>query len=88
MGAQIVELASDSEFQDAFPDCETGAIPPFGNLYHMSVYADVSLPEYDGIPFSAGTHCELVRMNWLDVARLVNPMVEDLTYRPRAVVAV
>jgi Ala-tRNA(Pro) deacylase len=44
-GAQIVELASEREFQDAFPDCETGAIPPFGNLYDMCVYADVSLAE-------------------------------------------
>jgi len=86
-GAQIVELAAEREFQDAFPDCETGAIPPFGNLYDMCVYADASLAEFEEITFSAGTHRELVRMAWLDVARLVNPMVEDLTHHLPATVA-
>jgi Ala-tRNA(Pro) deacylase len=86
-GARIVELALEREFQDAFPDCETGAIPPFGNLYDMCVYADVSLAEYEEITFSAGTHRELVRMSWLDLARLVNPMIEELTSHPSAVTA-
>jgi Ala-tRNA(Pro) deacylase len=81
-GAQIVELATEREFKDAFPDCETGAMPPFGNLYDMAVYADASLGENEEITFSAGTHRELVRMEWQDMVRLVNPMVDHLTYRP------
>lgn len=79
-GAQIVELATEREFKDAFPDCETGAMPPFGNLYDMSVYADAILGENEEITFSAGTHRELVRMNWDDMLRLVNPTVDQLTY--------
>jgi Ala-tRNA(Pro) deacylase len=83
-GAQIIELATEREFKDAFPDCETGAMPPFGNLYDMAVYADASLGENEEITFSAGTHRELVRMEWQDMLRLVNPMVDHLTYaRPR-----
>lgn len=83
-GAQIVEIATEREFKDAFPDCETGAMPPFGNLYDMAVYADASLAENEEITFSAGTHRELVRMEWRDMLRLVNPMVDHLTYaQPR-----
>lgn len=80
-GAKIVELASEREFKDAFPDCETGAMPPFGNLYDMPVYADASLAENEEITFSAGTHRELVRMNWDDMARLVKPVVDQLIYQ-------
>jgi len=86
-GAQTVELASEREFKDAFPDCETGAMPPFGNLYDMCVYADAGLAEYEEITFNAGTHRELVRMNWDDLVRLVNPMVADLTHHQPAVAA-
>ena len=86
-GAQAVELASESEFKDAFPDCETGAMPPFGNLYDMPVYADSSLAECEEITFSAGTHRELVRMNWDDMLHLVKPTVDELAYHPGAAAA-
>jgi len=86
-GAQTVEVASEREFKDAFPDCETGAMPPFGNLYDMTVYADESLTGNQEVTFSAGTHRELIRMNWEDMARLVNPVVGILTYRQPAVAA-
>jgi Ala-tRNA(Pro) deacylase len=86
-GAQVVEIATEREFKDAFPDCETGAMPPFGNLYDMCVYADASLAENEEITFTAGTHRELVRMSWDDMERLVNPMVADLTHHHPAVVA-
>jgi Ala-tRNA(Pro) deacylase len=86
-GARTVEIASEKEFKDAFPDCETGAMPPFGNLYGMAVYTDASLAENEEITFSAGTHRELVRMNWFDMVRLVNPLVANLTYRLAVVAA-
>jgi Ala-tRNA(Pro) deacylase len=85
-GGDCLGIASESEFQNAFPDCELGAMPPFGNLYDMSVYADASLAENEEITFSAGTHRELVRMNWEDMLRLVNPTIAELTY-PRLAVA-
>jgi len=87
-GARSVEIASEPEFQHAFLDCETGAMPPFGNLYDMTVYADADLAENEEITFSAGTHHELVRMNWVDVVRLVNPIIGDMTYHRPAAVAV
>lgn len=86
-GAQIVELATEREFKDAFPDCETGAMPPFGNLYDIPVYADVNLAENEEITFSAGSHRELVRMHWADMQRLVGPTIHELTYEHRLVAA-
>jgi Ala-tRNA(Pro) deacylase len=80
-GAQAVEIATEREFKDAFPDCETGAMPPFGNLYDMPVYADASLAQHDEITFSAGSHRELMRMQWKDMAQLVSPTVDNLTHR-------
>jgi Ala-tRNA(Pro) deacylase len=63
-------------------------MPPFGNLYDMTVYADADLAENEEITFSAGTHRELVRMNWVDMVRLVNPILGDLIHHwPAAVVA-
>lgn len=86
-GAQAVEIASERDFKDAFPDCETGAMPPFGNLYDMPVYADASLARNEEITFVAGTHRELVRMSWDDMARLVNPTIANLTHRHAVVAA-
>src|SRR5215472_7366317 len=86
-GALTVELATEGEFKDAFPDCEVGAMPPFGNLYDMRVYADVTLADLEEITFTAGTHRELVRMNWGDMLRLVNPTVDALAYHPSAAAA-
>lgn len=86
-GSVNVELATETEFKDAFPDCETGAMPPFGNLYEMTVFADITLAEFEEITFTAGTHRELVRMNWGDMLRLVNPTVDALAYHPSAAAA-
>jgi Ala-tRNA(Pro) deacylase len=80
-GCNAVEIAAEQEFQNAFPDCELGAIPPFGNLYDMAVYVDVSLADHEEITFSAGTHRELVRMSWQDMLRVVRPTIAELSYR-------
>lgn len=75
IGARNVELAEESEFRDAFPDCETGAMPPFGNLYGMDVYVEESLAEDEEIAFNAGTHTELLRMAYKDFVDVVKPKV-------------
>lgn len=74
-GAGRIELASEEEFKDFFPQCEVGAMPPFGNLYGMDVYVAESLTEDEEIAFNAGTHTELIRMNYKDFARLAQPKV-------------
>ncbi len=74
-GARDAELASEGEFRDLFPECELGAMPPFGNLYDMDVYVTASLMEDDEIAFNAGSHTELIRMPVAEFKRLVRPEV-------------
>lgn len=76
--AGTVELASEMEFKSKFPDCETGAMPPFGNLYEMKVFADEALVKDPEIAFNAGSHLELVRLAWADFEKLVQPTVARL----------
>ena len=79
IGADDVVLASEKEFKSLFPDCEVGAMPPFGNLYDMGVYVAEQLTEDKEIAFNAGSHTELVRMSYSDYANLVTPEVVALT---------
>lgn len=72
-----VELASEDEFMKRFPDCERGAMPPFGNLYGLPVYIAQSLAEEPEIAFNAGTHHEVIKMAFADFDRLVKPRVLD-----------
>jgi len=79
IGADEVSLSSEDEFRELFPDCELGAMPPFGNLYDMGVYVAEQLTEDDEIAFNSGTHSELVKMSYTDFANLVTPQVVALT---------
>ena len=79
VGASEVVLASESEFKSLFPDCELGAMPPFGNLYNMGVFVSEQLTDDEDIAFNAGSHTELVRMSYQDFANLVTPQVVSLT---------
>ena len=77
-GANSVELALEEEFKGLFPECETGAMPPFGNLYGMDVYADERLAKDKEIAFNAGSHRELIRLAWEDFNRLAKPQMAEL----------
>jgi len=79
VGDQEIHLATEGQFKGLFPDCEVGAMPPFGNLYDMEVYVDEHLREDEDIFFNACSHSELVRMSYQDFERLVNPRVIKLT---------
>jgi Ala-tRNA(Pro) deacylase len=73
ISAGSIGLASEEEFQGRFPDCEVGAMPPFGNLYGMEVYVDQGMAGDEEIAFSAGTHTELIKLPFIDFKRLVKP---------------
>jgi Ala-tRNA(Pro) deacylase len=81
-GAKKAELANESEFRAMFPDCETGAMPPFGNLYGLPVFVAKSLSDDDEIAFNAGTHSELIRMPYRDFERLVQPNLASFSIAP------
>src|SRR6266403_3526669 len=74
-GSDEVKFASEEQFKAKFPDCETGAMPPFGNLYGMDVYVAESLSENDQIAFNAGLHTEVIQLAYKDFERLVQPKV-------------
>jgi Ala-tRNA(Pro) deacylase len=80
-GAKEVELASESDFAELFPKCEVGAMPPFGNLWGMHVFADQHLREDEHISFNAGSHTELVKLSYTDFERLVEPTIASLCTR-------
>ncbi|MDW8308767.1 MAG: YbaK/EbsC family protein [Verrucomicrobiales bacterium] len=78
-GAQDVKFATEDEFKALFPDCETGAMPPFGNLYGLEVFVAPSLTQEREIAFNAGTHTEVIKMAYQDFERLVHPKVMMFT---------
>ena len=72
-----VRLATEQEFRDLFPDCELGAMPPFGNLYGLPVYVAESLAGEEEIAFNAGTHTEVIKLRYADFEALAKPVVLD-----------
>ena len=74
-GASTVTIANEAEFKDAFPGCETGAMPPFGSLYSLPVLVDETVTQDTEIVFNAGSHTELVRLAYEDFARVEKPKV-------------
>ncbi|MFZ5981790.1 MAG: aminoacyl-tRNA deacylase [Candidatus Zixiibacteriota bacterium] len=80
-GAHSVQLATENEFKVMFPECAVGAMPPFGNLYGLDVYVAETLTENEQISFNAGSHTELIKMEFMDFERLVKPKVLKFSLR-------
>jgi Ala-tRNA(Pro) deacylase len=78
-GAGHVELAGEKDFKGMFPECELGAMPPFGNLYGLPTFASDRLARQAQIAFSAGTHTEVIRLPYADFERLVMPRIATIT---------
>lgn len=83
LDAEDIRLADEVELGMAFPDCDVGAMPPFGNLYQLPVYVDQSLAEDAAIVFPVGTHTETMRLAYADFALLVRPIVAAFAHRPQ-----
>ena len=77
-GGNVVELATEDEFAGLFPQCELGAMPPFGNLWEMKTFVDQHLREDEKIAFNAGNHTELIQLSYGDYERLVEPTVLEI----------
>jgi Ala-tRNA(Pro) deacylase len=73
LNSQWIRLATEEEFKDIFPECEVGAMPPLGNIYHLDVWIDETLKSNPNISFNAGTHAETIEMSFADFERLVQP---------------
>jgi Ala-tRNA(Pro) deacylase len=77
-----VRVAHEDELDWLFPECEAGAMPPFGPLYKQRVFVDADLAVEKYIVFNAGTHRDAVRMRYEDFARLARPIVGRFAVRP------
>ena len=78
LGAKEARLASEDEFTSRFPECEIGAMPPFGNLFGLAVFVDPALEKDEYIYFNAGNHVQTVRLKYQDFAQLVKPQTARL----------
>ncbi len=77
--AESLVVATEQELKVLFPDAETGAMPPFGNLYDLEAWVDASVTADEYITFNAGTHYEALRMRYRDFERLVRPRVASFS---------
>jgi Ala-tRNA(Pro) deacylase len=81
-GSLDVRLADEAEFANRFEGCQLGAAPPFGNLFGMDTYVDWSLGQRPSIAFNAGTHADLIAMDFGDYRRLVKPIFAHIEREP------
>jgi Ala-tRNA(Pro) deacylase len=79
LGVSYIRLASEAELAEAFPDCELGAMPPFGQPWEMPVLIDSGIAAREFIAFAIGTHRDVVRMSVADYKKLVKPLIGSIT---------
>lgn len=84
LGAASVRLAREGEFADLFPGCEVGAEPPFGKLYDIPVWLDVSFEDHASIVFNAGTHTDTIQMSLAAFESLEHPKIARLVELPNS----
>ena len=81
-GRMAMAVVPEQDFKGLFPECELGAMPPFGILYGLSTYASDLLARQPQIAFSAGTHTEVIRLSYADFVRLAQPKIAAITADP------
>lgn len=74
-GASSIRLAREPEFADLYPECEPGAVVPFGTRPGYRVFVDRSLVGEMDLVMSAGTHTDAIRLHFSDFADLTRPIV-------------
>jgi Ala-tRNA(Pro) deacylase len=79
LGISYIRLANEGELAEVFPDCELGAMPPFGQPYEMPVLLDEGIAAREFIAFAIGTHRDVVRMSFADYKKLVRPLIGSIT---------
>jgi Ala-tRNA(Pro) deacylase len=82
--ASQLEMLQESELVGLFPDCDLGAVPPFGNLYGIKVWADRAVADAEEIIFCAGTHEDCIRMRYSDFSKLTLPRLGRFSELPEA----
>jgi len=80
--AADIRLAFETELDWLYPECEHGAMPPFGPLYKQRVFVDEALSFEENIVFNGGTHADAIVMRFEDFVLLAKPIVGEFAERP------
>ncbi len=83
VGAERAELATEGEIGTLFPDCDLGAMPPFGHLYGQPTFVDEALRECERIAFHAGDHRSAIEMSYAAFEKLCSPVPGEYSASPR-----
>lgn len=62
---------TEQEIRSCFPDCEPGALPPFGLAYGVKTLVDLNLDRLDEVFFGTGVPGRFVRADIQDFRRLL-----------------
>ena len=81
LGEVEVRIASESEVEQVFDDCEAGALPPLGRLYGLTTVLDTSLALGSDVTFVANMRHEGVRMRFADYEAIEAPIEAEFSYR-------
>ena len=82
LGGSNIELATEIEIKEHCPDCEIGALPPFGSQYGMQTLVEESLTNDEEIVFEGNNHHEAIRMRYEDFHRIEEPRVASFAVQP------
>ncbi|MCE0558444.1 MULTISPECIES: YbaK/EbsC family protein [unclassified Motilimonas] len=81
LNAERILIACEEEFMPYFSQCESGAVPPLGPLFHLPVYMAADFELQPWIYFNGGNHQEMIKMKTVDFIGLVSPvMIENGFY--------
>lgn len=61
----------ENELEPLFPDCQPGAVPPFGEAYDLTTIWDQSLVNQPELYVEAGDHEHLIHLSQAGVSRIL-----------------
>jgi prolyl-tRNA editing enzyme YbaK/EbsC (Cys-tRNA(Pro) deacylase) len=77
-GISDIRFATEDEVSEITGGVKRGGVPPFGNLFGLSVYCDNSVFDNEKIIFNAGDRCFSIGMKSADWKSVVNPEVGNI----------
>lgn len=79
LGVKSISFATADESNEITGGVEFGGIPPFGNLFGLTVYLDPSIKKHQEILFNCGDRRATIAMQLSDYLQIVKPVEVDIT---------
>ena len=83
---KLAKILETKSLQLALPNevlkitgCEVGSVHPFGNLYNLPTYLDISILENDMVNFNAGLHTVTIQMKAKDLIEVIKPTTQNFS---------